>query len=539
MANFPTATPQPVMCEVCGTYFETRRGLSSHARLHLRQLGVTLSENSGAPIELLYQLIQERDGCLPVFKSASSVFGPTPDTKTSQLESNTPLVQDDSNTSYGTPVRIMATSQKVDHQGSPARLKESATSILPSSPSSLRLSESSNSSFVEQQITTKPLWAPLETDAPITLGMAQLWIVLSRCSYASLGVHFWNATKLKGAQGGTVNGAGRAGGRLVGDTRLNTLIGSQNWKGIMHCLSLVGLNLLWWLACCSLSCLLYRLEVVLSIVGLFFKWIDSIQLIKISYSTHLCVNSTEKKVVSVLGTHKTNVDCEVEQMRQLWQVQVQSLLHTLYHSLICFFIFASSDTNEEVHVCQLCGAWFETRKGLASHARVHLRQIGVSDSEVKGSPVDFLYKIMEEEELKPLTAQQELTSIRSSSKRSAEVRSPAASPPSKRPKAAAAAAAPAFPESPAPSQPHPLFSSTPLNLSPMSPPANKAPKAKKGFRLAVDPLFKKPKPEPVEMELSDPPKALSSDASSPLQKSPAAVVPANPLRSGKAESCKS
>uniref|UniRef100_A0A672JEH9 Protein Wiz-like n=1 Tax=Salarias fasciatus TaxID=181472 RepID=A0A672JEH9_SALFA len=63
--NVPTATSQPVICEVCGTYFETRRGLSSHARLHLRQLGVTLSENSGAPIELLYQLVRERDGCLP------------------------------------------------------------------------------------------------------------------------------------------------------------------------------------------------------------------------------------------------------------------------------------------------------------------------------------------------------------------------------------------------------------------------------------------------------------------------------------------
>lgn len=45
--------------------FETRRGLSSHARSHLRQLGVCVSESSGAPISLLYELITERDGALP------------------------------------------------------------------------------------------------------------------------------------------------------------------------------------------------------------------------------------------------------------------------------------------------------------------------------------------------------------------------------------------------------------------------------------------------------------------------------------------
>lgn len=176
--NFPTAAPQPVMCEVCGTYFETRRGLSSHARLHLRQLGVTLSESSGAPIDLLYQLIQERDGSLPDFKADSSVPGPTPLKKTPQEESRTPSVPEDRSASYKVGSRVLTSPQKMDHQGSPARLKESATSLLPSSPSGLRLlesraSEGSSSSSSEHQTTAKPLWAPLETDAPITLGMAE------------------------------------------------------------------------------------------------------------------------------------------------------------------------------------------------------------------------------------------------------------------------------------------------------------------------------------------------------------------------------
>ncbi|XP_064844023.1 protein Wiz-like isoform X2 [Oncorhynchus masou masou] len=54
-------------CEVCSAPFETRRGLSSHARSHLRQLGIGMSESSGAPIDLLYQITKERvlDGHFP------------------------------------------------------------------------------------------------------------------------------------------------------------------------------------------------------------------------------------------------------------------------------------------------------------------------------------------------------------------------------------------------------------------------------------------------------------------------------------------
>lgn len=421
------ATPHPVMCLVCGTYFETRRGLSSHARLHLRQLGVTVSENSGAPIELLYQLIQERDGSLPDLKSDPSVPGSIPLKKTSQQQQQSET--EDTSTSYKTGIKVVTTPQKRDHQGSPARLKESPMSLLPSSPS-----EGSSSSFLAHQSTTKPMWAPLETDAPITL-----------------------------------------------------------------------------------------------------------------------------------------------------------------------------DTNGEVHVCQLCGSWYETRKGLSNHARTHLRQLGVNDSEIKGNPVDLLYQIMEEEDLKPISPEHQAelassSSPRSSSKRSSDMSSPPASPPSKRPRAPeectcilcgeefenrkglasharshlrhfgmsdlvgknsaidavedlvssgileavhplktkrtsssspAPSPAPTSPAvralSPAPSQSRTSFSSTSLCSSPAKTSqfplalGNRAPKAKKGFRLAVDPLLRKPKPEPVETEVTVQPKASSANTDSPVQKSPTAV----------------
>lgn len=175
--NLTTANSQPVICEVCGTYFETRRGLSSHARLHLRQLGVTLSESSGAPIDLLYQLVRERDGSLPNLKADASTPGSTPLKKTTEQEPRTPSVPEDGGAIDKTGGRI-TTLQKLTQQGSLSRPKESSTSLFPSSPLGPGLVESkadvksSSLSSPEHKTPTKPLWAPLETDAPITLGIS-------------------------------------------------------------------------------------------------------------------------------------------------------------------------------------------------------------------------------------------------------------------------------------------------------------------------------------------------------------------------------
>ncbi|KAM9363602.1 protein Wiz-like [Symphorus nematophorus] len=262
-----------------------------------------------------------------------------------------------------------------------------------------------------------------------------------------------------------------------------------------------------------------------------------------------------------------------------------------------------TDTNDEVHVCQLCGCWYETRKGLSSHARAHLRQIGIPESDIKGSPIDLLYQIMEEEDLKPISSKQQEKPTtdsppRSSSKHPTNLSSLPASPPSKRPKTsedcicilcgeqfenrkglacharchlrqlglvdlvgkssaidtlqelvssgmleaiqppktistASSSSAP----SPAARalSPAPVQSRTTLSLSPSpakcipQPPVNRAPKAKKGFRLAVDPLHRKPKPEPVEIEVSVQPKGSSTNCGSPAQKSPPAAVGSKPF----------
>lgn len=67
------------------------------------------------------------------------------------------------------------------------------------------------------------------------------------------------------------------------------------------------------------------------------------------------------------------------------------------------------DPNKDI-VCQLCGAWFETRKGLSSHARAHLRHFGVEYSESKGSPIDLLNQLIDTDEFKHKASEMQLDS---------------------------------------------------------------------------------------------------------------------------------
>lgn len=57
----PSGEPlKEIGCEFCGEYFENRKGLSSHARSHLRQLGITEWSVNGSPIDTLRELITRR-----------------------------------------------------------------------------------------------------------------------------------------------------------------------------------------------------------------------------------------------------------------------------------------------------------------------------------------------------------------------------------------------------------------------------------------------------------------------------------------------
>ncbi|XP_061535537.1 protein Wiz [Phycodurus eques] len=270
----------------------------------------------------------------------------------------------------------------------------------------------------------------------------------------------------------------------------------------------------------------------------------------------------------------------------------------------------SKNDDNDLHICQLCSCWYETRKGLSSHARSHLQQMGIPEADIKGSPIDFLYQIMKDEGLKPTSMKQQIpfstNSLRGApTKNPSGLSSPPTSPPCKRPKPpeeftcilcgevcknrkglashsrshlrqigvldllgkdesaidtvqdlvssgvleamhptkmssttnsfAEPSSAPTSlqaspPRSPVTWQSRSSFPSTfpSLAKSPQNP-VNRAPKAKKGFRLAVDPLLRKPKPEPLEVDMSLVSGTSSSSSSTPPQNLSALVTPSKTL----------
>lgn len=73
-----------------------------------------------------------------------------------------------------------------------------------------------------------------------------------------------------------------------------------------------------------------------------------------------------------------------------------NLLHLLHTYSLCGSSTAMAHEVEPTRDirCEFCGEYFENRKGLSSHARSHLRQMGITEWTVNGSPIDTLREVM-------------------------------------------------------------------------------------------------------------------------------------------------
>lgn len=80
-------------CEFCSAGFDTRAGLSSHARAHLRDFGITNWEVTASPINVLRELFSKRPD---LALSISTGFNPeTQDEKPCKEEEESMLVNDE------------------------------------------------------------------------------------------------------------------------------------------------------------------------------------------------------------------------------------------------------------------------------------------------------------------------------------------------------------------------------------------------------------------------------------------------------------
>ncbi|NXJ01993.1 WIZ protein, partial [Psophia crepitans] len=371
----PGSKPEPqdsktqnlTTCEVCGACFETRKGLSSHARSHLRQLGVAESESSGAPIDLLYELMKQKgkpDGSplSPAFgkKSASpkdAAASPRPTLlalgKAGDRPPDGPV-----NKAIKSPPGF---SKNLSQPGSPILKK--VPPALPGSPSPKNPEEkSSKLSLSPLQSSPKAQWPQADEEGPLNLSellppsgpAARCWGAAGRSARA----HFPLRLKLT-----------LAGVSLAVRGRAADVVSCRFQAGIRS-----------------------RFPVPLVSPFPFAAGRAPHSLGNTEFSGDIAFSGDTSASASHSGQGSASPRwaASVCLVRLLSNAGFASLSLSLSLSLPAA---SGSEPVRDIR-CEFCGEYFENRKGLSSHARSHLRQMGVTEWYVNGSPIDTLREIL-------------------------------------------------------------------------------------------------------------------------------------------------
>ncbi|XP_022530772.2 protein Wiz isoform X1 [Astyanax mexicanus] len=555
------------LCEVCGGVFETKRGLSSHCRSHLRQLGVAVSDSSGAPIDLLYQLIREKDGKLPFSSGQDSVdktpthkkikttktpktstsktlqtptsktlstsqtptpktvsIPPTPTSKTPKSLKITKTLSTKKDSATKLKIKISTLVKKKYSKSSAAALTSLSPGSSPSVLSPLRLAKPRKVPAEPKKVlasvspapssslslaSSKPLWAPQETDAPLDL------MAMSEPSLRS-DVH---VCELCGAWYETRKGLSshaRAHLRQFGvdmDTKGSPI-------DILH--------------------ELLQKEEQQQAGSISPLHLDDLEMYSPSSSpTGPAPKRPPPSSPPPKGLHSPPIGPPPSKKLKTSKTGAQVRTGVLQ--------IKARRKGDAVNCvsCEFCHEKFKKSQSLASHARSHLRQLGITNWTVHGSPIAALKELMasrgvtslpkpqDQDQLgatttklpeKPLTSPP-MTPLTSSTKSHASPTKPSVpltlpralplkpvSPPttplvSTKPHASPAkplmSAALTSKLTPTATTPHLSPSSTPASKSPGSA-SPRVPKARKGTRMVVP----KPKDEPVEIDVTtiEPPK---------------------------------
>ncbi|XP_054594586.2 protein Wiz isoform X3 [Nothobranchius furzeri] len=396
---------QSLKCEVCNSQFGSKRGLSIHARAHLRQLGITVSENSGPSVEILYKIAKERsiDGKIsPSFlkqvkKKNPSQSVPVKNEGLEEMDLNEEPIHHSSlakpataalpPSSSSTPTPSPGASPAPSHSGSPSSVvkKVPISSLLPVS-SPLRSPEhkvggiksmASNLSAVSTISTAKPLWAPQENDAPLNLtleadadkdNVCQLcgaWFETRKGLSSHARAHLRHfGVEYSESKGSPIN-------------LLNQFMGTDDFKHKASSLELdsptepqdvtatLPSSKQSLLTISSSSSSSHPYKVTTAGSGSILK-------------------ATSSSASSLPGQPVKRLKASSMKVFRLSSGELMALPNTMSHEV---------EPTRDIR-CEFCGEYFENRKGLSSHARSHLRQMGITQWSVNGSPIDTLREIM-------------------------------------------------------------------------------------------------------------------------------------------------
>ncbi|CAM2094805.1 unnamed protein product [Caretta caretta] len=378
-------------CEVCGACFETRKGLSSHARSHLRQLGVAESESSGAPIDLLYELMKQKG------KPDSSPLSPTLSKKSSSPKEGTgssprPTLLSLSKTGDRLPDPPVNkaiksppgfSSKSLSQPGSPL-LKKVPSTLSGSPPPKHPEDKTPKLPLSPLQSSPKAPWPQPEEEGPLNLTVDSDSGKEIDCQLCGA----WFETR-KG-----LSSHARAHLRHLGvndpDAKgspidvLNDLIQNEDFKS-------------------RLSSLLPSERKSLVEAG---------SSDRPSPKSTAAVPATDMKQPppprplgkqpAILSPHSLPPSKKLKPQTHRLSAEAnlqrkQGLSSSAYWAsdagMSPLNLSSGSEPVRDIR-CEFCGEYFENRKGLSSHARSHLRQMGVTEWYVNGSPIDTLREIL-------------------------------------------------------------------------------------------------------------------------------------------------
>ncbi|XP_027878400.1 protein Wiz isoform X6 [Xiphophorus couchianus] len=361
-----------IVCQLCGAWFETRKGLSSHARAHLRHFGVEYSESKGSPIELLSQLMDTDD-----FKHKASALELDSPTETQGVSpALSPAKQSLLTLSSSSSASLL---YKVTTVGGGS--KTTSASSLPGPPAK-RLKTSSMQVF---RLSSGELMALPHNEPPKEIG----------CEYC--GEYFENRKGLSSHARSHLRQMGITEWSVNGSP-IDTLREIITRRGLPCALPLKPLKspppsspgpprspL-----SPSSSPLLSRLPFTFARPSSPPQSVMSKSSSAPPMSPSSLALKPKPEPVQVEVTAPGSVGraggFPVEPPSSNWSKsdKVYPLNLAMAHEV---------EPTRDIR-CEFCGEYFENRKGLSSHARSHLRQMGITEWSVNGSPIDTLREVM-------------------------------------------------------------------------------------------------------------------------------------------------
>ncbi|XP_065511109.1 protein Wiz isoform X2 [Caloenas nicobarica] len=389
-------TPSLTTCEVCGACFETRKGLSSHARSHLRQLGVAESESSGAPIDLLYELMKHKPkpdggpispplGKKPPKDASAPRPALLPLAKAAERPPDAPL-----NKAIKSPPGFAKT---LARPGSPGLKK--VPPALSGSPSPKNPEEkSSKLPLSPLQSSPKAQW-PQEEEGPLNLTSGSEPVRDIRCEFCGeyfenrkgLSSHARSHLRQMGVTEWYVNGSPIDTLREILKRRTQHNPSAPGPKSMTK--TLLGPLEPRGAGDIHIPALGKKVQPPCSPMGA---------------SPTSSPPPTARKMFPGLSPPSLQKKLKQDQLRmEIKREMMAGGLHGELHpsdpawapreDMSPLNLSSRADPVRDIR-CEFCGEYFENRKGLSSHARSHLRQMGVTEWSVNGSPIDTLREIL-------------------------------------------------------------------------------------------------------------------------------------------------